>query len=51
MPADLVEADYWTFAQRWLSEEATVDLLARKFVVSAPAMRFRLLNLALIDPA
>lgn len=51
MPARLVERDYWAIADRATSEDSLIDQLARRYHVSTQSMRFRLLNLALIDPS
>lgn len=51
MPRPLIEADYWRLANPGNSNEDIVDQLARRYIVSAQAMNFRLLNLALADPA
>ena len=50
MPRDLVEQAFEDLTQRYRPERAA-DLMARRFEVSPQAMRFRLMNLALIDPA
>lgn len=49
MPADIVDEEFAQLLGRH-SEERIVALLARRFEVSTQAMRFRLMNLALIDP-
>lgn len=50
MPAEMVESDYWAIARRNVSDDTLVALLSRRYHVSNQAMRFRLLNLALVDP-
>ena len=49
MPRDLIENEFEQLFGRH-TDERIVELLARRFEVSPQAMRFRLMNLALIDP-
>jgi Zn-dependent peptidase ImmA (M78 family) len=49
MPGDMVEDEFNQLFGRH-TDERIVQLLARRFGVSPQAMRFRLMNLALIDP-
>lgn len=49
MPPALVEAEFDKQFPKH-AEDRVVELLARKFEVSPQAMRFRLMNLALVDP-
>ena len=52
MPTKLLEGDYWRLVKAGVDDEdLLVERLARNYDVSPQAMRFRLLNLALIDPA
>lgn len=49
MPKELVEQEFWELAQRQ-PDEVIIQRLSRRFQVSGQAMRFRLVNLALLDP-
>lgn len=49
MPGQMVEDEFAELIGRH-TDERIVELLARRFQVSPQAMRFRLMNLALIDP-
>jgi len=49
MPQPMLEKDFWPLVRRH-SDEVVTARLARRYGVSAQAMRFRLVNLALLDP-
>jgi Zn-dependent peptidase ImmA (M78 family) len=51
MPRVLIEKYYFDLLKKGLDADAAVDPLARRFEVSAQAMRFRLANLALTQPS
>lgn len=51
MPTKLLETDYWRIVKAGVGDEdLLIEHLARIYDVSPQAMRFRLVNLALIDP-
>ena len=51
MPREMIEADYWRLANAGHLGDDIVAHLAGRYIVSTQAMHFRLLNLALADPA
>jgi Zn-dependent peptidase ImmA (M78 family) len=50
MPASMVERDFLSLARLHPDDETVVERLSRRYQVSSQAMKFRLVNLALIDP-
>jgi Zn-dependent peptidase ImmA (M78 family) len=51
MPTKLLERDSWKLVDGGIDDEsALVERLSKMYDVSPQAMRFRLLNLALLDP-